>query len=54
MRQKSPSIKAFNTPFRQKISRLLQAVIPPQRGEFEETDQPAGPSSIHILTLGRV
>ena len=35
------------------IPQLVQAVIPPQHDAFEETDPPAGLSSIHIPTLDR-
>lgn len=36
------------------MSQLVQAVIPPQRDASAERDPPAGLSSIHNLTLGRV
>ena len=51
---KSLAIKAFDYPFRYKVSRLLPAKLHTQRGAFEETDQLAVPFSIRSLALGRV
>ena len=36
------------------MNQLVQEVIPPQHGAFEETSPRAGLSSIHSLILGRV
>ena len=36
------------------MPQLVQAVIPPQRDAFAETNPPAGLSSTHTPTLGRV
>lgn len=52
--QKSLKIKAFDYPFRYKVFTLLQAKLHTPRGAFEETNPPAGLSSVHILTLDRV
>ena len=51
---KSLAIKAFDYPFRYKVSRLLPAKLRTPRDAFEEIYPPAGLSSIHIPTLGIV
>ena len=52
--RKSLTIKAFDYPFRYKVSRLLPAKLHTQHDAFEEKDPPAGLPSIHNPILGRV
>ena len=52
--RKSLTIKAFDYPFRYKVSRLLPAKLHTQRDAFEETNPPAGLSLTRIPILGRV
>lgn len=54
LKDKSLTYKAFLNPFRSKIFTLLLAILHTQRGAFVGINQPAGLSSSHILTLGRV
>ena len=51
---KSLAIKAFDYPFRYKVSRLLPAKLHTQRDASAETNPPAGLSSIHSPILDRV
>ena len=52
--KKSLTIKVFLNPFRYKVSKLLPAIPHTRHGAFEEKDQPAVLSSIHIPILDRV
>lgn len=52
--KKSLALKAFDYPFRYKVSRLLPAKLHTQHDAFAETNPPAVLSSIHSPILDKV